>query len=62
MEAQNKVIDFDFSDRNPFGSFSDDPFFIICCILIFFVLTCCVCRLLFSPKEALCYETKINKE
>lgn len=62
MDSKNKVIDFDLSDGNPFGSFSKDPLFIICCTLIILVLTCCVCRLVLSPKEALCYETKINKD
>lgn len=57
-----KVVDFDYHDDNPFGSFSHDPFFLIGSSLILLVLTFCMCRLMISPKEALCYEAKFNKE
>lgn len=60
MEEANfrEIIDFDVTDQNPFGSFSNDSFFLITTCLILGILTFCVCRIVISPKEALCYECK----
>ena len=58
MSENLEIIDFDYKNNNIFGSFSNDPFFLVTCVAILFILSFCICRMIISPKEALCYECK----
>lgn len=57
-----EIIDFDLDQTSPFGSFSNDPLFVGLVTIILAILGFCTCRILISPKEALCYENFQGKE
>jgi len=60
MQKLPDVIDFDMTQNSVFGSYSDDPFFVVMVTSILIVLGLCICRVLIKPKEALCYENLLD--